>query len=140
MSRPALASTLLSPTIAPPTLLISVRAFSLTSAACSVPDWLVMLSASTCSTLRPARVPWLNRSPLSLIETLFPAISAPEPSISPGFTLAYTCGTSTFSMVPSGIFTRVLTSQTMSPVSSAICAGVSATPIFSAYCLPKVMP
>ncbi len=32
MSRPALASTLLSPTMAPPRLLISVRAFRLTSA------------------------------------------------------------------------------------------------------------
>ena len=49
-------------------------------------------------------------------------------------------GTSTLCSEPSGIFTVVFTSQTISPVSSAICSGVSATPLFSAYCLPKVMP
>lgn len=58
----------------------------------------------------------LRRSPLSFMSTLRPEISAPLPSMSPGLTRTYTCGTNTRWVLPSGRVTVCSTSQTMSLV------------------------
>jgi len=64
----------------------------------------------------------------------------PEPSMSPGRTRTYTCGTSTCCVEPSARVTVCSTSQTMSLVSCAICAAVRAMPGRSRYCCAKRAP
>ncbi len=127
-SRPAIALRLLLASMMPPRLSRSVRARTATSPPVMRPPRFFTFSAVIDTTSRPAMLPWFTMSPDTFRLTLCPAISAPEPSRSPGFTCTYTCGTSARVVWPLGSVTSCSTSQTMSLVSCAICAAVSATP------------
>ena len=71
----------------PPMLLRSCRAATLTSLPPIRPPRLLTFSAVRFTTLRPAIVPLLIKSPLRLMFASLPASNAPLPSMSPGWTL-----------------------------------------------------
>ena len=94
----------------------------------TLPFNISMLSAVIMAALRPAIVPLFSKLPLMFKFTTSAEISAPLPSMSPGCTRTYTCGTNTVWVEPSASVTVWLTNHTMSLVKRANCSWVNATP------------
>lgn len=102
ISRPAWIDRLSRASIVAPMLFRSVLASRATLPPLMRPPRLSMVSALIDTSVRPAMLPLFVTLPSLLILTASALSKPPEPSMSPGRTRTYTCGTSTRWVLPSG--------------------------------------